>query len=79
VRTFLREYRPPDVKTPLEREHIRAFFRSIVLLGIKGQERVEYWRLLGWTLLRRPRSFPLAVTLAIYGYHFRTVCEMIVL
>ncbi len=79
VRTFLREYRPPDVKTPLEREHIRAFFRSIVLLGIKGQERVEYWRLLGWTLLRRPRSFPLAVTLAIYGYHFRTVCEMNVL
>ncbi len=79
VRTFLREYRPPAVSVPLEREHIRAFFRSIYVLGIKGQERVEYWRLLGWTLIRRPRSFPLAVTLAIYGYHFRTVCEMNVL
>ncbi len=79
VRTFLEEYQPPKIKAPLEREHIRAFFRSIYVLGIKGQERVEYWRLLGWTLIRRPRSFPMAVTLAIYGYHFRTVCEMNVL
>ena len=76
VRTFLREYRPSKISAPLEVEHIQAFFRSIYVLGIKGQERVQYWRLLGWTLLRRPRSFPLAVTLAIYGYHFRTVCEL---
>ena len=79
VRTFLQEYQPPKISAPLELEHIRAFFRSIYVLGIKGQERVQYWRLLGWTLIRRPRSFPLAVTLAIYGYHFRTVCELNVL
>ena len=29
----------------------------------------------GWTLLRRPRLFPLAITLAIYGFHFRQVIE----
>jgi len=34
---------------------------------------------MGWTLLRRPRLFPLAVTLSIYGYHFRRVCELHVL
>jgi hypothetical protein len=29
-----------------------------------------------WTLLRRPRLFPLAVTLSIYGFHFRQVIEL---
>ena len=28
-----------------------------------------------WTLLHRPRLFSTAITLAIYGYHFRTVSE----
>jgi radical SAM superfamily enzyme YgiQ (UPF0313 family) len=75
IRTFLREYQPPKVQVPLDREQIMAFFRSVVHLGIIGQERVEYWRLFGWTLFRRPRLFPHAITLAIYGHHFRTMCE----
>jgi hypothetical protein len=76
VRSFLRDYRPPKIKTRLELQHVLAFLRSIYLLGIKGVERVQYWRLVLWTLLRRPRAFPLAMTLAIYGYHFRKVNEL---
>ena len=76
VRSFLREYRPPKIKARLELQHVLAFVRSIYLLGIKGVERVQYWRLVLWTLLRRPRAFPLAITLAIYGYHFRKVNEL---
>jgi radical SAM superfamily enzyme YgiQ (UPF0313 family) len=49
----------------------RAFARASVQLGMMGQERVEYWKLLFWTLLRRPQALSLAVTLAIYGHHFR--------
>ena len=75
VRTFLREYRLPKVKPSLDLQHFLAFFRSVYRLGILGKERVHYWRLLLWTLFRRPALFPLAVTLAIYGYHFRKVCE----
>lgn len=30
---------------------------------------------MAWTALRRPSLIPLAVTLAIYGHHFRTVSE----
>ena len=52
-----------------------AFFRSIVRLGIIGKERLQYWNLLFWTLFNRPKLFPQAVTLAIYGYHFRLVYE----
>jgi len=28
-----------------------------------------------WSLFRRPKLFPLAITLSIYGYHFRKVFE----
>jgi radical SAM superfamily enzyme YgiQ (UPF0313 family) len=80
VRTFLREYRPPRLKLRLDVaylwEQAAALARSVVRLGIVGRERLEYWKLLTWTLFRRPRAFSLAVTLAIYGYHFRTVCEL---
>jgi len=76
VRTFLREYRAPQVSLRLEREHVMAFFRSVYQLGIRGKERAQYWGLLFWALFRRPRLFPLAVTLAIYGFHCRLVTEL---
>ncbi len=72
VRTFLREYKKPTIVRPkIEWSHIAAFFRSIWVLGVIGAERFEYWKLLLWTLMRKPRLFAEAVTLAIYGYHFR--------
>jgi radical SAM superfamily enzyme YgiQ (UPF0313 family) len=77
VKTFLREYKPPKIKSPLDREYVLAFFRSIVRLGIIGKERFYYWKLLLWTLFHRPRSFQAAVTFAIYGYHFRKVSEVV--
>jgi radical SAM superfamily enzyme YgiQ (UPF0313 family) len=76
VRTFLRHYQPPKVKAPLHREDLLAFLRSMYHLGIRGRERFHYWRLLAWTLCRRPRLFPLAVTLAIYGHHFARVSQL---
>ncbi len=75
VKTFLREYQAPRIKLHIEFIEVLAFIRSIYLLGMKGVERVQYWRLFWWTLFRRPRLFPLAITLSIYGFHFRTVCE----
>jgi len=76
VKTFLQEYKPPKIKPPLDVQQYLAFFRSILRLGILGKERFQYWKLLLWTLFRRPRLFPEAVTFAIYGYHFRKVCEI---
>ncbi len=79
VRTFLREYKTPRISVPLDFEHVLALFRSILRLGIIGEDRLQYWKLFFWTLFRRPRSFPLAITFAIYGYHFRQVCDLHVL
>ena len=75
VKTFLQEYRPLDVQSPLNLQYILAFIRSIVRLGFIGQERLQYWNLLLWTLFHRPKLFAHAVRLAIYGYHFRTICK----
>ncbi|MDP2968887.1 MAG: DUF4070 domain-containing protein [Deltaproteobacteria bacterium] len=41
-----------------------------------GRGRVYYWKLFLWALARRPRAFPLAITLAIYGHHFRKTCKL---
>ncbi len=76
VRTFLRVYKPPVITVPFDFQYLRAFFRSIVQLGIFGKERLQYWKLFLWALFRRPRLFPLAITLAIYGYHFRQVVDL---
>jgi len=76
VKTFLREYKAPQVTYPLNFEYILAFFRSVLRLGIIGQERFHYWQLVVWTLFRRPNLFPLAIELSIYGHHFRKVCEL---
>ena len=73
VKTFLREYKAPKIKISFDYQRFLAFFRSNIRLGIFGRERFQYWGLLWWTLFRRPGLLPLAVTLAIYGYHFRKV------
>ena len=74
IREFLREYRPRPVRIRrLHLSDIEAFFGSILILGIIGKERAHYWKLLGWSLVKNPRAFPVAVQYAIYGFHFRKV------
>ena len=76
VKTFLREYRAPRVEIPMDFQRFLAFFRSNIRLGLFGRERFQYWRLLLWTLFRRPELFSLAITLAIHGHHFRKICQL---
>jgi len=73
VKNLLREYTAPPVNLHLSTERLMAFLRSVVRLGIVGRERLQYWKLLLWTMIRRRRSLPLAITLAIYGFHFRKI------
>lgn len=76
IRAFLREYKAPKVEILLDFQRFMAFFRSNIQLGILGKGRFQYWKLLLWTLFRRPGLFPLAITLAIHGHHFRKICEL---
>ena len=76
VRTFLNDYHPHRHAVTLQWEEIAAFLKSIFEIGIKSEERREYWRLFFWSLFHCPDKFPLAITFSIYGYHFRKVNEL---
>ncbi|MBW2040374.1 MAG: DUF4070 domain-containing protein, partial [Deltaproteobacteria bacterium] len=74
--TFLRNYRPSKQSGyPLRFSYIKALFHSFWALGIRGKERLYYWKTFFWTVFRRPQLLSLCVGLAIYGYHFRKVFE----
>lgn len=75
IRTFLRNYKRPKTSVTLNWQYLLAFFRASLRLGIFGSERFQYWRLLFWTSFHRPTLFPLAVTLSIFGHHFRKTCR----
>jgi radical SAM superfamily enzyme YgiQ (UPF0313 family) len=78
VTSFLREYQPQKSGTfHLKSGYCGALFKSLIVLGIIGKERFQFWKLFCWSLVRRPRLFPLAITFAIYGFHFRKITENI--
>ena len=80
IKTFLGEYNPSKKSTgTLKFNDIMAFFLSIFHLGIIGNERIHYWKLLLWTYLRNPKLVPLAVKLAISGHHLHKICNLYIL
>lgn len=76
IRTLLKEYRVPDMKKRFRMSQFMAFMRSVVLLGFLGKERFQYWNMLIWTMVNHRRALPMAITLAIYGHHFRKVSQL---
>jgi radical SAM superfamily enzyme YgiQ (UPF0313 family) len=73
VLQFLKQYNPPVNNEPLTFNRFMALVKSIVYIGIFNKSRRYYWRLLFWSIFNKPKSFPLAITYSIYGYHFRRV------
>ena len=71
---FLEEFKPPaHLKQRISVTRILALFRSMLYIGILDKGSIYYWRLFLWSLFKRPRVFPMAITYSIYGYHFRKV------
>ncbi len=76
VKSFLKDFKPTQsAGFYIRLSDIQALVKSALLLGIIGKERYQYWKLFFWSLCTRPRLFPLAITFAIYGFHFRKVFE----
>ena len=61
----------------IQKDSSRKGFARCQRLGIKtvAGERFHFWKLFFWSLFRKPRLFPLAITYAIYGFHFRKIAE----
>jgi radical SAM superfamily enzyme YgiQ (UPF0313 family) len=78
IKTFLSEYRPGNKrKFGVSIVQLIALIRSTWSLGVREKGRIDYWKLVLWTLLRKPGTFPLFVALAIQGFHFRKVAEKV--
>jgi radical SAM superfamily enzyme YgiQ (UPF0313 family) len=74
IRALLRNYEPV-VHTSFKIDYValRAFLKTIFIIGIINKGRADYWKLLIWTLLLHPSLLVDAITFTIYGYHFRKV------
>jgi radical SAM superfamily enzyme YgiQ (UPF0313 family) len=75
IRTLLKELKAPEINQPINIQRFLSFFRSAFRLGVLGKERFHYWQLMLWTLICKPRLISLTITLSIYGYHYRRICE----
>ena len=74
LKSFLSKFDPgATVRVHFNRERILALIRSVIYIGILSKGRIYYWKLFWWSLLRKPKMFPMAITYSIYGYHFRKV------
>lgn len=81
VKAFLREYEPLEKRRRyLHLRSIRynlhyldAPFKTLVILGLRDRARFYYWKLIAWSLFRRPRLLPMAIEYLVYGFHFRKV------
>ena len=77
IKTFLKDYKPVKRKGRFQLKfyQVKAFIKSMWFLGVIEKGRKHYWKLFASTLLKRPRVFPLSISLAVYGFHFRKIVE----
>jgi radical SAM superfamily enzyme YgiQ (UPF0313 family) len=74
IRKLLLNYEPCSKGTvKITFNALRAFLKSVFIIGLFNKGRRDYWKLLLWTLFRRPSLVVEAVTFSIYGYHYRKV------
>jgi radical SAM superfamily enzyme YgiQ (UPF0313 family) len=75
ILTFFKKYRLPVTRRfHVKWSEVGAIVKSMWHIGIRGEGRRHYWKLLLWSL-RRPSYLEMAVRFSIYGYHFRKIIE----
>ncbi len=77
LKVFLSNYRVPPWKKSGQPSftEIKAFLKSLFILGVFEKGRMKYWKMLFYSLIKFPEKFPLTVRLSIFGYHFRRVAR----
>ena len=75
ILTFLAEHRAQGPTIGLSWTDFKAFLKSLWLMGVWHRGRRAFWRFLTTVLLRHPHQVTQAMTLAIYGHHFRRVAS----
>ena len=78
INTFLKNY-TPTARTSVTKEDLLAFMRATWRLGIVSKVRFRYWKLIAKTFLLKRRALPIAVELAIHGFHFEKILQRVCL
>ena len=74
IRELFRNYKPVKTrKSDIDLARLRAFLKSVFVLGLLNRGRFEYWKFMIWTIVNKPKLLEEAITFSVYGYHFRTV------
>jgi len=74
VRTFLEEFRPKKLTTKkIGFYYIRALIGSIWFLGLMQAGRGYYWKLILWSIFKKPGLLPYAVGLPLGLIHFQNL------
>ncbi len=78
IKTFFDEYQPRSkISTSVKPHHIVTLLKSIWTLGVKEKGRKHYWDTLVSVLFKKPKVFPLFISLSIQGFHLRKVTRTI--
>ena len=79
VMTFLSEYKLPEINFNLQRKRkLLTAFKAVIMLGLfQNRGKLQFWKLIRSTLKNYPAKISTALTLAVYGLHFRKVSEHI--
>lgn len=76
LRSFLTHFNPSTKPVTIHIAELGAFLKTVWFMGIAGPDRFEYWSLLWDVITTMPNKFAVAVTLTVYGYHFRRVANL---
>ncbi len=78
LKRFLKNYRIPEWKTGfLTLAEIKAFIKLVWILGFLEKGKLHFWKILFYSLFKHPQKFSLAMTLVVYGFHFRRIAQTI--
>lgn len=78
IKSFLNEYKIPEWKSSvISFTELKAFIKLIWLIGLFDKGKRHFWHTLFYSIFKYPKKFSLAMTLAVYGYHFRKIAATI--
>ncbi|MCB0729953.1 MAG: DUF4070 domain-containing protein [Ignavibacteriae bacterium] len=78
IKVFLKNYKLPNWHSnKISKTDLKAFLKLIWKLGLNENGKIYFWKLVVVSLFKYPQKFSLAMTLAVYGFHFRKIAALL--